>query len=214
MKVQCPDCGWSAEVPDEKVPVGGGKGICPKRKTKFVVLKQEVDKAIEQTDGIPSFLLRPELRQAEVFNKTVASSPSSIENNCTESVTSTSTQYVKSLIKQCPFCAEEIHAAAIKCKHCQSILNKEIYKSSASESDHNKSRSPTENAFSHLPVAVNASVPNGLLITGYIMSLLMPIVGFIIGINILVKGKIGDGLAMILLSSFFGSFFMYIIVHN
>jgi hypothetical protein len=30
--------------------------------------------------------------------------------------------------KQCPFCCEEIHADAIKCKHCSSDLRKAIVK--------------------------------------------------------------------------------------
>lgn len=40
MTVKCPNCEWSAEVPDEKIPAGGGKGICPKCQTKFEVHKE------------------------------------------------------------------------------------------------------------------------------------------------------------------------------
>lgn len=39
MTVKCPNCEWSAEVPDEKIPAGGGKGTCPKCQTKFEVHK-------------------------------------------------------------------------------------------------------------------------------------------------------------------------------
>lgn len=40
MKVQCPGCGWSAEVPDEKIPVEGRTGTCPKCKTRFEVKRE------------------------------------------------------------------------------------------------------------------------------------------------------------------------------
>lgn len=40
MTVKCPNCEWSAEVPDEKIPAGGGKGTCPKCQTKFEVHKE------------------------------------------------------------------------------------------------------------------------------------------------------------------------------
>ncbi len=41
MKVTCPSCEWSAEVPDEKIPAKGGKGTCPKCQTKFEVKREE-----------------------------------------------------------------------------------------------------------------------------------------------------------------------------
>ena len=49
MKVQCPNCEWGTEVPDEKIPAGGGQGTCPKCKNKFFV-RREVETVIESTN--------------------------------------------------------------------------------------------------------------------------------------------------------------------
>lgn len=46
--------------------------------------------------------------------------------------------------KQCPFCKEEIHAEAIKCKHCGEFLNKDV---SSKEISINKSVSNHESTF-------------------------------------------------------------------
>lgn len=48
MKIICPKCGWSKDLPDEKIPIGGGKGPCPKCKTAITInpplnAKQTVD---------------------------------------------------------------------------------------------------------------------------------------------------------------------------
>lgn len=40
MKITCPSCTWSTEVPDEKIPAAGGKGTCPKCQTKFEIKKE------------------------------------------------------------------------------------------------------------------------------------------------------------------------------
>ncbi len=40
MKIQCPSCAWSTDVPDEKIPAEGAKGTCPKCQTKFEVKKE------------------------------------------------------------------------------------------------------------------------------------------------------------------------------
>lgn len=50
MIVQCPDCGWSADVPDDKIPAGCVKGTCPKCKMKFDVFKQELVFTFEQSN--------------------------------------------------------------------------------------------------------------------------------------------------------------------
>ena len=42
MKIICPRCKWSADVPDKKVPAEGGKGTCPKCQAKFEVKREVV----------------------------------------------------------------------------------------------------------------------------------------------------------------------------
>lgn len=45
-------------------------------------------------------------------------------------------------------------------------------------------------------------VSDGLLIAGYILALLIPIVGMIIGVIVMVKGRVGHGIAMIFIALF------------
>lgn len=45
-------------------------------------------------------------------------------------------------------------------------------------------------------------ISTGTLVFGYILSVFIPIIGFIIGIIILAKGKVGHGVGMILSSIF------------
>jgi hypothetical protein len=40
MKITCPGCQWSTEVPEEKVPAGGANAICPKCRNKFPVSRE------------------------------------------------------------------------------------------------------------------------------------------------------------------------------
>jgi predicted Zn finger-like uncharacterized protein len=54
MKVECPGCEWSTEIPDEKIPVEGRKGTCPKCKTTF-----EVKKPIQQPITPPRTEVKP-----------------------------------------------------------------------------------------------------------------------------------------------------------
>jgi hypothetical protein len=84
MTVTCPGCGWSAEVPDEKIPDGGVKATCRKCQGKFEVKKE----------ANPSIALPP------------IAPPSPRRDT-----------------KPCPLCGEEILVAAIKCKHCNSMLD-------------------------------------------------------------------------------------------
>lgn len=46
--------------------------------------------------------------------------------------------------KTCPYCYEEIHAQAIKCKHCGSMLNEELHETSAGLASKRITRSSTE----------------------------------------------------------------------
>ena len=40
MKISCPGCQWSAEVPEEKIPAGGVNAICPKCRARFPVSRE------------------------------------------------------------------------------------------------------------------------------------------------------------------------------
>lgn len=42
MKITCPSCEWSAEVPEEQIPANSEKATCPKCKSSFDVKKPEV----------------------------------------------------------------------------------------------------------------------------------------------------------------------------
>lgn len=86
----------------------------------------------------------------------------------------------------CRGCAKEIHESATTCPHCGAIQN---------------------------PVQVQNSgeVSLAILIIGYICTFLFPIVAIGIGIYVLVKGKIGHGIAMLGLSLFFVIAFLAVI---
>lgn len=47
MKITCPGCGLTAEVPDDKIPVEGTTGTCPKCKTRFLVSKPVIQQNIQ-----------------------------------------------------------------------------------------------------------------------------------------------------------------------
>lgn len=57
MKVQCPACEWSTDVPDEQIPVGGRNAKCPNCSTKFYVAKEIVPP--------PDFVFEPLNRKSE-----------------------------------------------------------------------------------------------------------------------------------------------------
>ncbi len=53
MTVTCPGCGWSAEVPEDKIPDGGITATCRKCQTKFGV-KKESNPVTEHPQVIPN----------------------------------------------------------------------------------------------------------------------------------------------------------------
>ncbi len=54
MKIICPSCKWSADVPYKKVPADGGKGTCPKCQAKFKVKREVAPNSVLDTSIPPS----------------------------------------------------------------------------------------------------------------------------------------------------------------
>lgn len=80
-------------------------------------------------------------------------------------------QSMPTQLKACPYCAEPIQLTAIRCKHCNADLRS------------------------------NETLDGGLVVGGWVTAFLMPLVGFILGIVILAKGKrIGHGIAILIIS--------------
>jgi hypothetical protein len=86
--------------------------------------------------------------------------------------------------KKCPFCFEVIHVNAIKCKHCGEFLTR-------------KSRAPA-------PIQQSApQVPpddSSLITCAYLFAVIFPIIGIVLGIVLLCRGKTDHGVQAILLS--------------
>ena len=95
--------------------------------------------------------------------------------------------------RPCPFCGEEIMQAAVKCRHCGEFLNKGQVPPGSGQ------RPPPQ-----------STQKNGLVILGYLLALLFPIGGFVVSIILLVKSRVGHGLACMATSIFFAVFwFMF-----
>jgi hypothetical protein len=91
-----------------------------------------------------------------------------------------------SLQKLCPFCAESIALLAIKCRFCGEFLNKE-----------QSFQQPVMAGTVHFPPDESTK---GLEFAGVIFAILIPLIGLIIGVILLAKGKVSAG-AGILISS-------------
>jgi hypothetical protein len=86
--ITCPNCGFSKEVPTDKLPVSPVKINCPECKQDYVY---------NPNKDIPDFVFESEPQPC--IN---AASPDT---------------------EKCPVCKGEIKIGAIKCKHCQTVLN-------------------------------------------------------------------------------------------
>lgn len=126
MKIQCPSCNFSAEVPEERIPNGGTTATCPTCKTKFNISKGS-DFLFSPEPASPQMRC-PKCGEGQsvsntcikcglIFSKFIseqtadAKAGSPVEQKSSASDT-----------KPCPLCGEEILFAAIKCKHCKSML--------------------------------------------------------------------------------------------
>ena len=54
---------------------------------------------------------------------------------------------------------------------------------------------------------------DGLIIAGYLTSIFMPLIGFIIGIVLLGKNQLGSGMVCMILSIIAGAFWLTVILH-
>ena len=110
MKITCPNCEWSVEVPDEKVPNEGGKGNCPKCKSKIDV-KKEIKPAHVQSI-VPT--------NSEVVRNT-NSTKSNEENQNGDPQRANHTTRIK-----CKHCALEVPIKAEICPYCRKRLKMSI----------------------------------------------------------------------------------------
>jgi DNA-directed RNA polymerase subunit RPC12/RpoP len=90
-----------------------------------------------------------------------------------------------------------------KCQHCQADfedegLEKSVFCPSCGKETFIRATRPDYSA--HAATAPEKDSLGNLIAAGYIMAILMPLVGFIIGIILLAKNRVGSGIGCIIVS--------------
>lgn len=103
-------------------------------------------------------------------------------------------------LRNCPFCSEQIKAAAIKCKHCGSMLD-----GSTGRATNRRSNVPVDYEGEDVP-RKKQEISTGVLVASYILAFLIPLIGLIMSIYLLIRGRLGHFLATIAVSISMWSF--------